>query len=245
MIDVGRDLERMRDYAAGGLSEEEQRAFEDRLLKDPELVQEFEQQLRLREGMEQLKAQGQFSANDARWAVDPRGLPLQRTRPGRSPLWIPALAAAALAGVALFLWIQSPQGAGPALRASLGSHSAGSTRSPAAATFTFVAMRGGTAPDLTLPSSGAIEFRAAPAPRIPEAHYRVTLAREDSGGTLTPVGTVAGLTLSADGYVHSYADAARLVAGRYSLRLESDAAGFGAAQSYSFNLRPGGATPLR
>jgi hypothetical protein len=244
-MDVGRDLERMRDYAVGGLSEEEQRAFEDRLLKDPGLVREFEQQLRLREGLEQLKAQGQFCANDARWAVDPRGLPRERARPRTPPLWIPALAAAALAGVALFLWMQPPKGARPALRASLDSHSAGSALSRATATFTFVATRGGAAPDLTLPSSGAIEFRAAPALRSTDAHYRVTLAREDSGGHLQPVGTVGGLTPSADGYVRSYADVARLAAGRYALRIEPDAAGSGVAQSYPFNLRPAGATPSR
>ncbi|HXY96819.1 MAG TPA: hypothetical protein VEH00_07570, partial [Steroidobacteraceae bacterium] len=66
MIDVERDFERMRDYADGRLADDERRTFEDRLLRDPELVREFEQTLRLREGLEQLKQQAYFARSAPR-----------------------------------------------------------------------------------------------------------------------------------------------------------------------------------
>src|SRR5215472_4085896 len=93
MIDIDRDFERMRDYARGRMSDAERRAFEDRLTRDPELVREFEQTLRLREGLEQLKDQVYF--------VKPAHRPARRLR-----AWMPALAAAAVAALAIILWVQ-------------------------------------------------------------------------------------------------------------------------------------------
>jgi len=48
VIDVARDFERMQDYIVGRMSDEEQRAFEERLVRDPALVLEVERSLRLR-----------------------------------------------------------------------------------------------------------------------------------------------------------------------------------------------------
>ena len=97
MIDVERDFERMRDYVRGRLPDDERRTFEDRLTRDPVLVREFEQTLRLREGLEQLKEQGYFA-----------GLAPLNTR--RLAMWMPALAAAAIAALAVILWVQPPAG---------------------------------------------------------------------------------------------------------------------------------------
>src|SRR6267378_7672336 len=99
MIDVGRDFERMRDYVVGRLADDERRTFEDRLVRDPELVREFERSLRLREGLEHLRAQGYFEKS------------VQRARGFR--IWPAALAAATIAGVALFLWLQPHAGPSP------------------------------------------------------------------------------------------------------------------------------------
>src|ERR1700739_4529350 len=93
MIDVGRDFERMRDYLGGALADDERRAFEDRLARGPGVVGELEQSLRLREGLEQLKEQRYFASPAP-----------HRTR--RLLMWVPALAAAALAAVAIMLWVQ-------------------------------------------------------------------------------------------------------------------------------------------
>src|SRR2546429_9659507 len=90
VISAGRDYERMQDYIVGRLSDDDSHAFEDRLLNDPGLVRELEQSLRLRDGLEQLREQGYFGKAVSR---------------GMSPrIWLPALVAAAGAGVALFLW---------------------------------------------------------------------------------------------------------------------------------------------
>ena len=228
MIDAGRDFERMQDYVVGRLSDDEQRAFEDRLVRDPALVHEFEQSLRLGEGLHQLRAQGYFDTAASR----ARG----------SRIWLPLLAAAAIAGLALFLWLQTSTGPSPVLTASLESRTAGVAPS-VTAHFTFVAMRESSTPDLDLPSGGVIELRAAPATHMTASGYRMTLVQQDEGGGSKPVGAVAGLALSADGYVHGYADASRLGPGGYMLRIEPDAATPGTAEVFPFTLRARGTRP--
>jgi hypothetical protein len=220
VIDAGRDLERMQDYMVGRLSDDEHRAFEDRLMRDPGLVREFEQSLRLTEGLHQLRAHGHFGQAASR-ARGPR-------------IWLPLLAAAAIAGLALFLWVQSRTGPSPVLTASLESRTAGVTH------FTFVAVRDNSTPDLDLPSGGVIEFRAAPATHVAASRYRMTLVQQDEEGSSKPVGAAAGLALSADGYVHGYADASRLGPGRYVLRIEPGAETPGTTETFPFNLRARG-----
>jgi len=226
MIDVGRDFERMRDYVVGRLADDERRTFEDRLVRDPELVREFERSLRLREGLEHLRAQGYFEKS------------VQRARGFR--IWPAALAAATIAGVALFLWLQPHAGPSPVLMASLESRTAGTVAPSIAAHFTFVSLREASTPDLDSPAAGLIEFRAAPGMRTTASRFRVTLVHHDEGESVTPVATLTGLTVSADGYVHCYADASRLGPGGYVLRLESDADPAGTAEVFSFNLRARG-----
>ena len=221
MTDAGRDLERMRDYLGGRLSDDEHRAFEERLVRDPELTRELERTLRLREGLEQVRAEGSLNNGPSRRRV-------LRTR-------LPALAAALVAGVALFLWVHSRPA--PLLTASSEPRTAGAAPS-IVARFTFVATREVTTPDLELPSSGLIELRAAPGLRTTGSPYRLTLTYHDDSGAATPVGTVAGLALSADGYIHGYADAARLGPGGYVLSVESDPQSAAAPETFRFNLRP-------
>lgn len=234
MIGVGRNFPRVHDFAAmqdylvGRLSDDECRAFEDRLLRDPQLVAELEQSLRMREGLQQLRTRGVLGKRLPR-RIGPR-------------MWLPVLAAAACAGLALFLWMARSAGPSPVLLASLESRTVASVAPAVAAHFTFVSVRGGSTPDLELPVAGLIEISAAPAERITNARYRVTLARQDLGGPVEPVGDLAGLALSADGYVHCYADASRLRGGTYVLRIEPDTTPPGMAEVFPFNLRARGTT---
>jgi len=234
MISAGRDYERMQDYIVGRLSDDESHAFEDRLVNDPGLVRELEQSLRLREGLQRLREQSYF-----RKAAS-RGMSFR--------IWLPALVAAAGAGVALFLgvyrgtWVHRSTGPSPVLMASLESHVAG-VEPLIAAHFTFVSVRGSSTPDLNLPSAGLMEFRAAPVSGTGVRRYRLTLSRQSQGNALERLGTVAGVALSTDGYVHAYADAARLKPGSYMLRIEPDAGVPGPADSFPFNLRARGAAP--
>lgn len=228
MIDVSRDFERMRDYMVDRLSDEERRAFEERLTRDPALVREFEQSLQLREGLTELREQRYFAR--------------QAPRVRSWPSWVPTLAAAGIAGIALFMLL-GRTGPSPVLMAALDS-ATGTSAASVTAHFTFVSMRGSSTPTLDLPSKGVIEFRAAPATRAAGSRYRVTLVHQDEHGTAKPVGEIAGLALGADGYVHLFADAARLSPGRYLLRVEAATEGSGAAEAFPFNLRvPGRQAP--
>jgi hypothetical protein len=220
-----RDFAVMQDFIGGRLSDDECRAFEDRLARDPGLARELEQSLRIREGLQQLRTRGY----------------VRKTRPVSRSLrtWVPAaLAAAAIAGLALFLWV--PRAAGPVslLMASPGTHIAGDAASRVAAHFTFVSLRGGTAPDLELPSAGLIEIRAAPGSRPTAERYRVTLVRWDERGPARTIALLTDLAVGTDGYLHCYADATRLTTGNYVLRVQPDD-DTGAAEVFPFNLNAG------
>jgi len=229
-MDVARDLERMRDYVVGRLSDEEHRAFEERLGRDPELVRELEQSLRLREGLEELRAQGYFTRAPA-----PRRL--------RSWAWLPALAAAATLAAVMFLWVGPsrgptgmPQGPATLLTVTGGAQ--------VTAHYTFVSTRDATAPRLELPASGLVEVRAAPAERSAESDYRVTLFR-DEGSSSRTVGTVSNVALTADGYVHTYADASRLAPGAYEVRVEAVDEPKAAAAEFRFVLTANHQSPAQ
>jgi hypothetical protein len=215
----------MQDFIVGRLSDDEQRAFEDRLVRESELVRELEQSLRMREGLQRLRTQGYFAKTSPRV----RG----------SRIWIPALAAAACAGLALFLWLSHAMGPAPILVASLESRAPGNVPPLVAAHFTFVSMRGASAPDLVLPSAGWIEFRAVPSTREGIQRYRLMLVRQEQAGSAEPVSTLAGLAVSTDGYVHCYAEASRLAPGRYVLRIQPDTNAPGTVEVFPFNLRAG------
>jgi hypothetical protein len=224
VISAERDFATMQDFIVGRLSDDERRAFEDRLVHDPALARELEQSLRMRQGFQQLRTQGYFGK--------------AATRGGRFRIWVPTLLAAACAGLALFLWLSNVTPASPVLIASLESRAADATPR-VAAHFTFISVRGGSTPDLDLPSAGLIEIRAAPSTREAVHRYRVTLVRQEEGGVAKPFATLAGLALSSDGYVHCYADASRLGRGSYVLRIQPDADTRGMAESFPFNLRAG------
>ena len=223
MIEVGHDSATMHDFISGRLSDDECRAFEDRLVREPKLVRELERSLRMREGLQQLRTQGYFEK--------------AASRRRRFPSWVPALVAAAGAGLALFLWLPRVTGPSPILSASLESRVAADVTPLVTAHFTFVSVRGGSAPDLDLPSAGLIEIRAAPSTNQTVHRYRVSLVRDEEGALAQPVAALAGLAVGADGYVHCYADASRLVGGSYVLRIQPDANTPGMAEVFRFNLR--------
>jgi hypothetical protein len=233
MIDVSRDSEQMRAYLVGQMSDDERRTFEDRLVRDPQLVREFEQSLRLRAGLQQLRAQGYFAGT---------------SRASRSRHWLPALTAAAITGLALFLWLQplvqqppvriaapiARTTAAPILTAAVDARAA-ADEAVIAAQFTFVAVRGGSSVDLALPAHGLIEFRAAPALRAAGARYHLALLAAAASGTSQPIGTLDDLAPRPDGYIYGYADAARLTAGNYLLRVEGGTPA--SVETFRFNLR--------
>jgi hypothetical protein len=228
VVAAGRDFERMQDYIVGRLSDDERRAFEDRLVREPALVRELEESLRIREGLRQLRARGYFTRAASRSL---RVLP-----------WVPALAAAAVAAIAVFLWAHREVAALPVLLPSPESRSGTDIASSVTAHFTFVSVRGESTPDLDLPSAGLIEIRAAPVTRRTDVNYRAMLLRRDSAGTAQAVGTLTAIALSSDGYVYCFADASRMSAGSYLLRIGPDSTTSDVAE-FAFNLRAAGNRP--
>lgn len=217
MIEVGRDLERIRDYVAGRLSDDEQRAFEDRLSRDPGLVREVELSQRLREGLERLRDGGLLD------------VPPRQEAPRRR-IWAVGLAAT-IAVAAVLFWLQPAGHSRPELLSA-----APSTR-PAVA-FTFLAMRGPSAPPLLqLPAHGVVEIRASRLAATAGTRYRVVLDRMATGGTRETVGGLDGLEAGTDGLVHVYADADGLFSGEYELRLQVDGDSSAGVEVFPFLLQ--------
>lgn len=221
----------LQDFIVGRLSDDERQAFEDRLVLDPALVRDLEQSLRMREGLRQLKTQGYFKK--------------AAVRSVRLRVWMPALAAASTAGLALFLWLSSAVGPAPILLASLESHGAADVTPLVAAHFTFVSVRGSSVSDLDLPSAGLIEIRAAPITNPTVHHYRVSLVRQKEGANAESVAALAGLSIGEDGYVHFYADASRLARGSYILGIQPDTSAPSTVELFFFNLRPPAIDPSK
>jgi hypothetical protein len=226
VLDVGRDIERIRDYLAGRLSDQESDAFGERLVRDPELVRELERTLKLSEGLRQL----------SREARPVQALPQRSTRRA----WLPALAAAAALGVlGVGLWVNPATRRAPLLSASLATALAREATSTVASQFTFVPMRGGAAPGLELPRAGIVEFRLA-APAGPAAGgYRVALLSAEPGAPGRTLGSSDVAAIQADGFLHVYADATRLSPGRYSLNVFDAGSGEAALEVYPFSLHTG------
>ena len=226
MIDVSRDLERIRDYLGGRLLEDDRRAFEHRLLADPELVREVELSLRLREGLERLRASGRIDF-------------VRGPAPRRARFWAAGAAvAAAAAGVAVVWWVDPTLRSASVLTASIPAVVTNSNSGGAAvARFTFVALRGfASTPVLALPARGVVELRIAPATRSAGLVYRVTLERWMGAAPRSKIGSVAGLAPGPDGFVRCFADASRLQPGDYALQIAGGDEP-GAAQTFNFTLR--------
>jgi hypothetical protein len=218
MIDVGRDLERIRDYVAGRLPAAEQRAFEERLAHDPDLVRQLELSERLREGLERLRDSGELDR-------------AMRGATRRHWAWGVGLAAT-VAGVALTLFMQPGTLRG---RVPLSS-----TAPPAgaAARLTFVTMRGKPeAPVLELPARGVVELRASRPAAASGARYRLTLERIGTGALRSGVGELGGLEPGSDSLVHAYVDADALAAGEYELRVQAEGDPGAGAERFGFSLR--------
>jgi hypothetical protein len=219
MIDVGPDLERMRDYIAGRLTAADQRAFEERLAREPRLVRELELSQRLREGLERLRDAGD--------------LPAVSRRPARRRQWVWSVGLAAMiAGVTLLVWLR------PAADRGAVSLSSTAPAAGAAAQFTFIAMRGPVAtPVFDRPARGSVELRASRPAAPAGARYRITLALIGAGGRHTQIGELAGLEPGGDALVHAYVDAARLEAGAYELRVQADGDPGAGTEVFGFSLR--------
>lgn len=225
-IEVGPDLKLLRDYIAGCLSDHDRLELEERMRHDPALVEELEQLMRFREGLQVANDEG-YLRRDA-----------LRSRPSarRPKAWIPFLAAAAIAGVTLLLWQSHVPDTGPLLTASAGMDRAG-VPVPVAWHAKFMSTRAADVPDPDFypPAHGPIEFDVYRDSVAPNERFRFTLTRTDDDPS-KPLGSLAGITLGSEHFISVYADAARLSPGSYVLRVEPEGAPE-QAETFSFNFR--------
>jgi hypothetical protein len=219
MTVAGNDLVTLQDFIVGRLSGAELHAFEDRLIREPALVQELELSLRMREGLQRLRTRGEA--------------PGSAPRAARLRTWAPILMAASVAAVTLILWLSrtAPTPLLSALAPSDGSSSRISAH------FTFVAMRGNQAPALDLPANGLIEIRTATGADQPGQRYHVSLTRQQPGGSAEAIADLGSLAANTDGYVHFYANAAGLSPGSYVLHVQAESAPTQEADAFPFKLR--------
>lgn len=203
----------LQAYITGTLNEAQLRAFEDRLLCDESLVQELEDSLRLREGLEILRARQELKTR----------APLRTRVPLRTRrLLLRALGAAAAAGilaVGLAVLYRQP---GPAVVAASLDALHVSAVNPVR--YTFAKLRGAAElPVLELPERGVLELRALTSASAAGTGFDVVLARVRGENTVL-LGAVEHVPVDADGFVAVYVDASALQAGDYGLSVVADGA---------------------
>jgi len=220
MTDAIASVERMRDYLADRLPEDDGRDFEARLSREPTLVSELELALRLRAGLSELAERGQLAAL------------IRDPSPPRA--WWPSIAIAAAVGVlAVSLWALHTTRE-PSLNAMLVSQSAPANVS---AQYTFRAMRGpAETPVLGLPSTGDIELEVAPVVRGTGARYTMALAQIGADGRRIEVATLSNLPADGRGLVRCYAAASRLTPGTYVLVVSPTGQPVADAETFTFAL---------
>jgi hypothetical protein len=217
MMDVARDFQRMQDYLVGRLSGDELRLFEERLARDPELVREFEQSLRLKEGLEQLRQQKRLAS----------AAPLRTVL----RITLPLLLAAALAAVALLIRPQLMPGSPPILLATLPA--AGAARADSSPLYLLSYRGGSAAATHALSASDPIEVYVERPVDAPQA--RLTLRREDS---TAPIGAALTLNVPHEGSLHAYLDGSKLSPGAYVLTVEPVGGAPQPPRSFPFALTP-------
>jgi hypothetical protein len=241
MSEADLDYARLQEYLAGRMPDTECRTFEDRLQRDPALARELDLSLRLSAGLAGLSTQDRLSPSGS----------------SKTLSWAKRLtaAAAAVACVALLLWLRAPtvsailtsttepgtsnQPARPnAARPNAARPFAARPNAarPITAHFSFIVTRGLSLPDLELPPSGLIEMRSAPSRRGPNLRYAVVLIAREPSGDRT-VAELHDLSADADGYLRCYADARQLRPGTYELLVETGSGTDAVKDAFTFNLR--------
>jgi hypothetical protein len=200
-------------YLAGQLTDSECRDYEARLLEDPATVLELEATARVKVGLERLRDTGDL----------PRAL--HRPAIFRSQ-FIPTLAAAGVAAVAIGIAVWAPRSrshAPPTLASSITAFQDRSGHGlPLAATQAVFRTRAEAYDALIeLPAARAVvQLRVLPAKTDLPASYELSLSRVRDDDSLQEVAVIGNLQPAADdGFVSVYADSSQLAPGRYRMTL--------------------------
>jgi hypothetical protein len=199
-------------FLSGQLTEDESREFEEYMTANPDVVHDLEATARLKVGLHVLKETGELDS-----LLRPKSF-------FRDTRYALAASAALLALCALFYF----RGGAPPTPKLFASMSAlvdpRGHLLPLARTYAILRTRGNGYDALVeLPATPqGIELRLLPENSAHPARYRVSLARVADDDSLTTVGSVAGLTPSANGFVCVYFDSSKLTRGRYQLTIRGD-----------------------
>lgn len=222
------DMEVLNDYIADRLPQGERDAFESRLVSDATLVQELEESLRLREGLEILRERDRLAP--------PR--PVRRRR--AVAIALTSAAAAVFAGVVLYVGLPKGDRAPAVLAGSIagfGLDRGGSNH--VAGPYSFASMRdASTTPRIELPPDGLMEFRILPSAVDAGRRYRVSLDAVRGGERYLEIGSADHLSVDDDGFVAFYADASKLAPGEYSLSVKPEFGPRPAQERYGLRLLP-------
>jgi hypothetical protein len=201
-----------RRYVLGRMTEEEEQRFEISMLEHPEIAVHVKVTRQLRVGLQRLAERGDLDRLPA--------------GPSRAKSWGALASAAVVAlavGAGLLSYLRQSESLHSVIAGSptrLGFASSG-TGTPAS--YVLAHTRGHpNGPLIRITESGPIEIRILPDLPDSSGNYRVTLQRR-AGDLLIPVGSAAGLTMDANGFVPMYMSPAELVAGNYTLILKGRA----------------------
>jgi hypothetical protein len=215
-------------YLADQLSDEELRAFEERLITDPDIVKEVEIAARLKVGLDTLSKTGELASllKPKAWFRDTRYLAMA--------------ASIAVVALGITLWIGRGGFEQSRLVASLTIlvDRAGK-QLPIANSYAILRTRGiSYDAEIELPATPqAIELRVLPEVDAHPAKYRVAMARIADDDSLSSVGTLNDLTPAEDGFVTLYFDSSKLSRGRYQLTIGGDTDTDAAAQLSTFRIK--------
>jgi hypothetical protein len=207
------NFELVQKYISGRLPDAERSVFETQLLTDASLVRDLEESLRLREGLEVLRERQELV-----------GLKAPRRRPVFF-IGFASASAAALAIIALAVAQHYVHRSPAVIAASVAALRLNATAPlTVVERYSFATPRAATpSPNLTLPTSGALELRALTPVTDAPRRFRVTLAKILDNKVTSPIGVAAvHLAPDADGFVVIYADASKLQPGDYSLSVDPE-----------------------
>lgn len=219
-IDAEHTIER---YLAGRMTSSQSEAFEQYVSEHPDIRGQLEETLKFREGLARLRDRGELDE-------------LLRRPPHRR--WLAYAAAAAVAIVAIGLWLRSPEL--PVLARSPAELALQRHGHPGILATQVLARTRGTAEVTTvqLPSDpGLIELRMVPSVLRSGTRYRVRLNRLNGPSGRTDFGLLEGVPQGTDGYVTIYIDRAPLIAGDYEVSLSGTGSDGEAVEGDRFLVR--------
>lgn len=193
-------------YLTGQLTPAERDAFERAVTERPELREQTELVLKLKEGLARLHERGELDA---------------LLRAPRRPSWLPYAAAAAVAIISLIAWAWFYLRVAPSNPLALSPQQFVSAQQPPArvvGSYVLARTRGSSA-TTELPRTGVIELRVLPSVLSSAVRYHAEVIASNRGASRRIVGQLDAGLAAADGYVTLYFDSAKLASGDYELLL--------------------------